>query len=74
MIKWYSEDIEPTKSKNIFVRVNKDFVQCIGDYSHNKLNEYKPLDWKTFKCHMLLTFHTTFEWCYWEDVEKVLLK
>ena len=73
MIKWYSQDIEPTKSKNIIVRNNKS-VHIYGDYSHNKDNELEPLSWKKFKSHMLLTFHSEFEWAYWEDVEKMLLK
>ena len=73
MIKWYSQNIEPTKSKNIIVRNNKSVHIC-GDYSHNKDNELEPLSWKKFKSHMLLTFHSEFEWAYWEDVEKMLLK
>jgi hypothetical protein len=74
MIKWYSEDIEPTKSKNIVIKMNDNSVHYYGDYTYNKSNEVNPLDWNKFKAYILILNHSKFEWCYWEDVEKMLIK
>lgn len=75
MVKWYSQDVEPKESKNIVIRIlnDKSIIYC-GDYTHNRNKEWIDLDWKKFTSHILLVRHSKFEWCYWEDVEKMLNK
>lgn len=75
MVKWYSSKIEPENSKSILLRFDeKKDIHYIGDYSYNLTNEYKNLDWNGFKAFILLTRHSDFEWCYWDDVEELLNK
>ena len=74
MVKWYSQDEIPNKSRNIVIRLNKKSIHYCGDYTYNKDCEEEPLDWKKFTSHILLLNHCPFEWCYWDDVEKLLNK
>lgn len=75
MVKWYSDDIEPVKSKNILVKYNgTNNIQFYGDYSINARNLNYEMDWKTFKSYVLCLTHGGFKWCYWSEAEKVLLK
>ena len=75
-VMWFSQDVRPERSKNILIRLsNSDKISYCGDYSCNPKYEEKPFDWKTFCAYILLTTHiATFEWCYWEDVEVILIE
>jgi len=74
-IKWFSQDTEPTKSKNIILKFDNvdSLTHCI-DYTYNFSNENQELDWKSFCSHKFLLVHQKFKWAYWKDIEKELLK
>lgn len=74
MVKWYSQDVEPKKSKNIVIKMSDNSIHYYGDFTYNKTNEENPLDWKKFRAYILLLNHDKFMWCYWDDVEKLLNK
>lgn len=74
-IRWFSQDIEPTESKNIVIKFdNVDTFSHCSDYTYNYTNEERDLDWKMFCCHRFLLVHQKFKWAYWKDIEKELLK